>query len=139
MTSQFSIGGKHWLAANLHVNCRAAAVHGAIYKVVDRLASIESRPNKPPLLRFGFKVESVIPTQRTDSIRRIRTKRILGQQREFVVRTDFPQPIGSGCGIVGELRFAFPQCFLGAFAFCYVCRSADELDELSVPIENRVP
>jgi hypothetical protein len=37
-----------------------------------------------------------------------------------------------------DLRFAFPQRFLGPFAFCYVCRSADELDELSVPIENRM-
>jgi hypothetical protein len=50
----------------------------------------------------------VIPTDRADSMRRVRTKRILGQQREFVVRTDFPQPIGSGCGIAAELRFAFP-------------------------------
>src|SRR5258708_29246988 len=96
-------------------------------------------PTKPPLLRFGFKVESVIPTQRADSIRRIRMKRILGQQREFVVRTDFPQPIGSGCGIVAELRFAFPQCFLGAFAFFYVCRSAYDLDDRSVPIERLAP
>jgi hypothetical protein len=38
-----------------------------------------------------------------------------------------------------DLRFAFPQCLLGPFAFRYVCRGADELDELSVAIENRVP
>src|SRR6202051_5300512 len=72
--------------------------------------------NMSPLFLLGFKVERMIPTERADSIGRIRTKRILGQQRVFVVRTDFPQPIGSGCGIVAELRFAFPQCFLGAFA-----------------------
>src|ERR1700693_427857 len=35
-----------------------------------------------------------------------------------------------------DFRFAFPQCFLGPFAFCYVCRGADELDELAVFVEN---
>src|ERR1700730_19437928 len=84
-------------------------------------------PNKPPLRRFGFKIEGVIPTPRTDSIRRIRMKRVVGQQREFVVRTDFPQPIGSGCGIVAELRFAFPQCFLGALAPRQIEHESDAL------------
>src|SRR6266849_8517859 len=37
-----------------------------------------------------------------------------------------------------DFRFAFPQSFLGALAFCYVCRSADELDELAVFIENQM-
>src|ERR1700692_5136087 len=88
--------------------------------------------NMSPLFLLGFKVERVIPTQRADSIRRIRTKRILGQQREFVVRTDFPQPIGSGCGIVAELRFAFPQCFLGALAVAHVDDKDDPLVWLSL-------
>ena len=38
-----------------------------------------------------------------------------------------------------ELVFAFPQGLLAALAFCYVCRSAHQFDELSVPIEERVP
>src|SRR5712672_4581246 len=38
ITAEFSIGVKRWLAANLHVNWRAGAVHGAIYEVVERLA-----------------------------------------------------------------------------------------------------
>src|SRR5882724_6676427 len=37
-----------------------------------------------------------------------------------------------------NLRFAVPQCLLGALAFCDVGRSADDLDELPVPVENRV-
>src|SRR5258706_1509998 len=53
ITAEFSVSIKHWLAANLHVHGRAAAVHGAIYEVAERLASIQSFPNKPPLLRFG--------------------------------------------------------------------------------------
>src|ERR1700731_2097604 len=38
ITAEFSIGVKHWLAADLHVHWRTAAVHGAIYEVVERLA-----------------------------------------------------------------------------------------------------
>src|SRR5450631_2849128 len=42
-------------------------------------------------------------------------------------------------GDLAEFVFAFPQRFLGALALRHVCRSADEFDELSVPIKNRVP
>src|ERR1700692_612541 len=38
ITAEFSVGVKHWLAANLHVHRRAAAVHGTIYEVEERLA-----------------------------------------------------------------------------------------------------
>ena len=38
-----------------------------------------------------------------------------------------------------DLRFAFPQCLLRALALCYVCRSADERDELSIPGEIGCP
>src|ERR1700688_2852179 len=38
-----------------------------------------------------------------------------------------------------NLRFACLQCLLGAFAFCYVCRGADKLNERSAPVENRMP
>src|SRR5258708_13212452 len=65
-------------------------------------------------------------------MRRIRTNRIVGQRCEFVVRTDFPQPIGSGCGIVAELRFAFPQCLLGALAVAHVDDKDDPLVCLSL-------
>src|SRR5258706_13401644 len=58
IAAEFSVGVKHWLAANLHVHWRAAAVHGAIYEVADRLALIESCPNKPPLLLFGCMYDS---------------------------------------------------------------------------------
>ena len=114
IATEFSVGVKHWLAAGLHVHRRAIAAQPAIYEVTERFTCIESCPNKPPLLRFRFKVESVIPARRANSIGRVRTKRILGQQREFVVRTDFPKPIGGGFGVVAELRFALPQCLLGA-------------------------
>src|SRR5713226_4540706 len=67
----------------------------------------------------------MIPACRADSIRRVRAKRTLGQQREFVVRTDLPKPIGGGFGVVAELPFALPQCFLGAFALCQVEHESD--------------
>ena len=56
------------------------------------------------------------PARGTDSIRRIRTKRILSQQREFVIWRDFPKPIGGGFGLVVEFRFTLAQSFLRAFA-----------------------
>src|SRR5258708_34379933 len=71
ITAEFSVGVKHWLAADPHVHWRAAAIYGAICEVAERRAGIESCPNKPPLLRFSFKVVSVIPTKRADSIPRI--------------------------------------------------------------------
>src|SRR5258708_37525250 len=81
ITAEFSASVKHRLAADLHVYRRAAAVHRAIYEVTKRLMGIKSCPKNPPLLRFRFKVESVIPARRADSIGRVRTKRILGQER----------------------------------------------------------
>src|SRR5882724_12405162 len=66
----------------------------------------------------------MIPARRANSISRVRAKRILGQQREFVVRTDLPKPLGAGFGVVAELRLALPQCFLAALAF-------DELTDLA--------
>ena len=58
----------------------------------------------------------MIPTERADSMCRIRMKRILSQQREFVIWRDFPKPIGGGFGLVVEFRFTLAQSFLRAFA-----------------------
>src|SRR5262249_15866473 len=77
----------------------------------------------------------MIPARRADSSRRMRTKRILGQYREFVVRTYFPKPIGGGFGVVAELRLALPQCFLGPFALRQVERESDTL--ISAFLEGR--
>ena len=51
----------------------------------------------------------MVPASGADSIGRIRTKCVLGQQREFVVGTDFPKPIRRGFGIVAKPAFAFPE------------------------------
>jgi len=73
----------------------------------------------------------VIPARRADSIGRIRTKRILAQQREFVVRTGFPKPIGRCLCVVAELFFALAQCSLGALAFGHIDVGTENLDNLS--------
>src|SRR6202521_1268078 len=116
IATEFSLGVKHWLATSLHVHWGTVTGNGGVYEVTERSTGIESFPNNPPLLRFRFKVEGVIPARSADSTRGVRTKRILGQQREFVVWTDFPKPIGGGFGVVAELRLAFPQRLLCALA-----------------------
>src|SRR6266849_1943176 len=65
-------------------------------------------------------------------------KRVIGLKNPtFQARNEDSDDVG--IDQAPDLRFAVPQCLLGPFAFCYVCRSADELDKLSVAIENRVP
>src|SRR6266702_986239 len=71
IAAEFSVGVKHWLAAGLHVHWRAIAAHGAIYEVTEWFTRIESCPDKPPLVRFRFKVEGMIPARRADSTRRV--------------------------------------------------------------------
>src|SRR5712671_4585176 len=71
ITAEFSVSVKHWLAANLHVHWSAVAVHRAIHEVTKRFMGIKSCPNKPPLLRFCFNVESVIPAHRPNPSRRV--------------------------------------------------------------------
>ena len=67
---------------------------------------------EPPGLRFvaaffGCLYAGMIAVQYpTDSPSRGRAKRILGQMREFVIRTDFPKPIRGGFGIVAKSRLA---------------------------------
>src|ERR1700681_3960465 len=64
-------------------------------------------------------------------------KRVIGLKNPtFQARNEDSNDVG--IDQAPNLRFAFPQCLLGPFAFCYVCRSANELDELSVSIENRM-
>ena len=64
-------------------------------------------------------------------------KRVIGLKNPtFQARKENTDDVG--VDQTPDLRFAVPQCFLGAFAFCYVCRSADDRDELSVPVENGV-
>src|SRR5205823_174473 len=64
-------------------------------------------------------------------------KRVIGlKDTTFQTRKENTDDVG--VDQAPDLRFAFPQRLLGPFAFCYVCRGADELDELSVPIENRM-
>jgi hypothetical protein len=114
IATEFSVDVKHRLAAGPHVHRSAVAAQPTIYEITERFARIESFPDKPPLFRFRLKVESVIPAPSAYSIGRMRTKRILGQEREFVVRTNLPKPIGGSFGVVTEFRFALPQPILGA-------------------------
>jgi hypothetical protein len=51
---------------------------------------------------------------RAESTRRVRAERVLGQQGEFVVRTDFPKPVGGSFGVVTELCLTLAQCLLRA-------------------------
>src|SRR6266404_6191635 len=85
---------------------------------------------KPPLLGFGFKIESVIPARRADSIGRAGTKGMLAQQREFVIRTHFAEPVRGRLSEVAELRLALPQCLFGALAFRDIDVCADRLKKL---------
>src|SRR4051812_47306119 len=68
---EFSAAPEHRLAASPHIHGRAVPTHGEIYEVAERLTRIERCPNKPPLLRLGFKVDSVIPPRRADPIGRV--------------------------------------------------------------------
>src|SRR5258708_35115880 len=64
-------------------------------------------------------------------------KRVIGLKNPtFQTRKENSDDVG--IDQAPNLRFVFPQCLLGAFAFCYVCRSADELDEFAVFIENQM-
>src|SRR5271165_1108576 len=62
---------------------------------------------------------------------------MLGQQREFVVRTDFPKPIGGGFGVVAEPRFALPQCSFGTLAHGQINVCDDNLYKLAAYGEHR--
>ena len=73
----------------------------------------------------------MLPAPGADSSGRVGTKRVLGQQREFVVRTDFPKPVGGGFSVVAEFLFALPQCFLAALAL-------DELTDLAADASQHV-
>src|SRR5258705_6214399 len=64
-------------------------------------------------------------------------KPILGQQREFVVRTDLPKPIGGSFGVVAELPFAFPQGLLGALALFNIQIHSDPLQYGSIARPER--
>src|SRR6201995_2818225 len=66
----------------------------------------------------------MIPTRRADSIGRAGTKGILAQQREFVIRTHFAEPVRGRLGEVAELRLALPQGLFGSLAL-------DELTDLA--------
>ena len=99
-------------------------------QVGNLLLQFEKARDILPVPRFRFKIEGVIPACRANSTRRVGAKRILCQQREFVVRTDLPKPIGGGFGVVAELPFAFPQCLLGALAFRHVNLCSDDLGKL---------
>src|ERR1700682_1510823 len=71
IATEFSATVKNWLAAGLHVHWSPAAVRRAISEVTKRFMRIKSCPNKPPLLRFCFKVESVIPARRPNPLHRV--------------------------------------------------------------------
>jgi hypothetical protein len=137
IAAEFSVGVKHWLAASPHVHQRAVAAHRAIYEVTKRFTGIERFPNKAPLLRLRLKIESVIPAHRPDSIGCMRTKCVLGQHCEFAVGTNFPKPVGSGFGIIAELRLALPQCFFGALALRHIDLCRDNLDKFPACGERR--
>ena len=116
---------------------------GPVDEIAERLTRLEHRPMKLPLFRLRLDVRCEFPSGHPNPAHSreaaSETSFVLREACEFVIRIGFPVPIGGAFRVVAEFRFAFPQCFLGALAFCYVCRSADQFDELSVPIEERVP
>src|SRR5580698_6984737 len=114
------------LAACFHVH-RAITASSTIYEVTEWLSRIKSFPNEPPLVRLGFQVKSVIPACCSNSSFRGRTKSILGQSGEIVVRINLPNPVGRGFGIVTKPAFAFAHCCLGTHSFGQIENEADSI------------
>src|ERR1700722_12083654 len=136
ITAEFSVGVKHWLAADFIINHRSVAMRGPVGEVSERLTRLEHRPMKLPLFRLRLDVRCEFPSGHPNPAHSrdatSETSFILREVREFVITIGFPGPIGGAFRVVAELRFAFPQCFLGALAILDVVGSPVPLNDLAV-------
>src|SRR5260370_1062558 len=61
ITAEFSVGVKHWLAADFIINQRSVASCGPVDEIAERLTRLEHRPMKLPLFRLRFHVHRELP------------------------------------------------------------------------------
>src|ERR1700721_3060066 len=52
ITAEFSVGVKHWLAADFIINHRSVAMCGPVDEIAERLTRLGHRPMKLPLSRL---------------------------------------------------------------------------------------
>src|ERR1700731_3129232 len=62
ITAEFSVGVKHWLAADFIINQRSVAMSGPVDEIAERLTCLEHRPMKLPLFRLRFDVRREFPS-----------------------------------------------------------------------------
>src|SRR5258706_1340475 len=122
ITAEFSVGVKHWLAADFITNQRSVASCGPVDEIAERLPRLEHRPMKLPLFRLRFDVRREFPSGQPNPAHRRETASeksvVIRDAREFAIRIGFPVPIGGAFRVVAESRVAYPQCFLAALARC---------------------
>src|SRR5882757_4400268 len=118
ITAEFSVGVKHWLAADFIINHRSVAMCGPVGEIAERLTRLEHRPMKLPLFRLRLDVRCEFPSGHPNPARSreaaSETSFVLREACEFVIRIGFPVPIGGAFRVVSEFRFALPQSFLSA-------------------------
>src|ERR1700720_4648653 len=117
ITAEFSVGIKHWLAADSIINHRSVAMCGPVDEIAERLTRLEHRPMKLPLFRLRLDVRCEFPSGHPNPAHNreaaSETSFVLRETREFVIRIGFPVPIGGAFRVVAELPFAIPQSLLG--------------------------
>src|SRR6266704_1392073 len=101
---------------------------------------LEGLPVLTPRLRVRLQVGHFPPCLADLRVRCRRVCKAFGEllTDKAMLRIGFPVHVEGELYQCAKALLALAKCFLGACALCYVCRSADELDELSVPTENRM-
>src|SRR6476646_3436753 len=62
LIAEFSVGVKHWLAADFIINQRTVASCGPVDEIAERLTCLEHRPMKLPRFRLRFDVRREFPS-----------------------------------------------------------------------------
>src|SRR6476620_344398 len=62
ITAEFSVGVKHWLAADFIINQRSVASRGPVDEIAERPTRLEHRPMKLPFFRLRFDVCREFPS-----------------------------------------------------------------------------